>query len=72
MPMIALAYQCRKCGEATELLSFIPHFGERPAYRIFECGACKALTWVAQAVTARKSEPSAAAALTPDRRPLSR
>jgi hypothetical protein len=52
MPMIALASQCRKCGEATELLSFIPHFGERPAYRIFECGTCKALTWVAQAATA--------------------
>lgn len=42
--------KCKKCGEATALLSFIPRFGERPAYRIFECGACSALTWVAEKV----------------------
>jgi hypothetical protein len=23
------------------------HLGERPAYRIFECGSCEALTWIA-------------------------
>jgi len=34
----------------TELLSFIPRFGDQPAYRIFECSACKALTWGAEAV----------------------
>ena len=42
--------KCEKCGETAELLSFIPRFGERPAYRIFECGACKALTWIAEAI----------------------
>jgi hypothetical protein len=42
--------ECSKCGAAAELLSFIPRFGERPAYRIFECGACKALTWIAEKV----------------------
>lgn len=42
---------CERCGEATSLATFIPRFGDRPAYRIFECGACKALTWVAEAVT---------------------
>lgn len=41
---------CEKCGGTTALLSFIPRFGERPAYRIFECGACQALTWLAEAV----------------------
>jgi len=42
---------CEKCGAATELLSFIPCFGDQPSYRIFECGACKALTWIAEAIT---------------------
>ena len=42
---------CEKCGQATELLSFIPRFGDRPAYRIFDCAACKALTWIAEAVS---------------------
>ena len=37
---------CPKCGQATRLLSFLPRFGETPAYYIFECTACKALTWV--------------------------
>jgi hypothetical protein len=40
-----------KGGATTEILSFIPRFGERPAYQIFECGACKALTWIAEKVT---------------------
>ena len=40
---------CEKCASATELLTFIPRFGDRPAYRIFEC--CRALTWVAEAIT---------------------
>jgi hypothetical protein len=43
--------KCEKCGAAAELASFIPRFGDRPAYRIFDCSACKALTWVAEAVT---------------------
>jgi hypothetical protein len=42
---------CEKCGAATQLLSFIPRFGEQPAYRIFECSACNALTWIAEAVS---------------------
>jgi hypothetical protein len=28
------------------LLSFLPRFGETPAYYVFECIACRALTWV--------------------------
>ena len=48
MPTDPLPVQpCEKCGETAELLSYIPRFGERPALQIFECGACKALTWVA-------------------------
>lgn len=43
--------KCERCGAATELLSFIPRFGERPAYRIFECGTCSALTWIAEAIS---------------------
>jgi hypothetical protein len=43
--------KCEKCGEVTELLSFIPRFGDRPAYHIFECGACKALTWIAEKIS---------------------
>ena len=43
--------KCAKCGDTTELLSFIPRFGERPAYYIFECAACKALTWIAEAIS---------------------
>jgi hypothetical protein len=43
--------ECSKCGAATELLSFIPRFGEQPAYRIFECGACNALMWIAEKIT---------------------
>jgi hypothetical protein len=41
---------CSKCGEPTALLSFIPRFGDRPAYHIFDFAACKALTWIAEAV----------------------
>lgn len=41
---------CVKCIGATQLASFIPRFGERPAYRIFECEACGALTWVAEKI----------------------
>jgi|GraSoiStandDraft_47_1057283.scaffolds.fasta_scaffold488316_2 DNA-directed RNA polymerase subunit M/transcription elongation factor TFIIS len=43
--------KCEKCDEATELLSFIRRFGDRPAYHIFECSACKHLTWIAQAIS---------------------
>ena len=42
--------KCTKCNGATAFLSFIPRFGERPALRIFECGACNALTWVAEQI----------------------
>jgi hypothetical protein len=48
---VPVAPKCARCGEATELLSFIPRFGERPAYRIFDCRACSALTWVAETIT---------------------
>jgi len=38
---------CVKCGgQTTRLLSFLPRFGETPAYYVFECSACKALTWL--------------------------
>jgi hypothetical protein len=37
---------CQKCGEATRLLSFLPRFGETPAYYVFECHLCEALTWL--------------------------
>ena len=42
---------CERCGEPATLATFIPRFGDRPAFRIFECGACNALTWIAEAVT---------------------
>jgi hypothetical protein len=41
---------CKKCGSATTLLSFIPRFGDRPAFLAFECGTCNALTWIAEAI----------------------
>jgi len=41
---------CAKCGGATEPLNFIPRFGDQPAYRIFECVGCKALTWIAEVI----------------------
>jgi hypothetical protein len=44
------AQNCEKCGAVAELATFVPRFGERPAYRIFECEACKALTWIAEAL----------------------
>jgi hypothetical protein len=43
--------KCEKCGQLAGLASFIPRFGDRPAYRIFECGACNGLTWIAEAVS---------------------
>jgi hypothetical protein len=42
--------RCEKCSGVTALLSFIPRFGNRPGYRIFECDACKALTWIAEKI----------------------
>jgi hypothetical protein len=47
---------CERCGKATTLATFIPRFGDRPAYRIFDCPACKALTWVAEAITGSESQ----------------
>jgi hypothetical protein len=59
MPTDAPASQpeqkCEKCGQPAELLSFVARFGERPAFRIFDCPACGALTWVAEGDTG--SEP---------------
>jgi hypothetical protein len=43
--------KCEKCGELADLAGFIPRFGERPAFRIFDCPACRALTWVAEVVS---------------------
>jgi DNA-directed RNA polymerase subunit M/transcription elongation factor TFIIS len=42
--------KCVKCGEATELLTMLPRFGEHPAYRIFECLTCRSMTWIAEQV----------------------
>lgn len=42
---------CERCGAAATLATFIPRFGDRPAYRIFDCAACKALTWIAEKVS---------------------
>jgi len=42
--------RAEKCGGVTGLASFIPRFGERPAYHIFECGTCSALTWIAEKI----------------------
>jgi hypothetical protein len=42
---------CEKCGMATTLAAYIPGFGDRPAYRIFDCTACKALTWIAEKIS---------------------
>jgi len=41
---------CTKCGGTTELLSFIRRFGDQPAYHIFDCPTCNALTWIAEKV----------------------
>jgi len=46
-----LDQECGKCGGVTELVTSVSRFGERPVYFIFECAACKALTWIAEAVT---------------------
>ena len=40
--------RCEKCGEVAVLVNFIARFGDRPAYGIFDCSACKHFTWVAQ------------------------
>jgi len=42
---------CAKCGAATGLLTSIPRLGAQLGYRIFECSTCKALTWIADAVS---------------------
>jgi hypothetical protein len=47
--------KCAKCGGATELVSVTQPLGERPMFRIFECGSCKAQTWIAGAVSKRDS-----------------
>jgi hypothetical protein len=45
------AQACDRCGAATMLATFIPRFGDRSAYRVFDCAACKALTWVAEKIS---------------------
>jgi DNA-directed RNA polymerase subunit M/transcription elongation factor TFIIS len=42
--------KCAKCGEATELLTTLPRFGDSPAYRIFQCLACRYVNWIAEQV----------------------
>jgi hypothetical protein len=39
---------CAKCGGGTLLITFLPRFGEQPAYRLFECLRCRAMVWVAE------------------------
>jgi hypothetical protein len=41
---------CEKCGAATTSVTFIRRFAEQPAYHIFECATCKALTWIAEKI----------------------
>ena len=43
--------KCERCGEATELVTVIQRLGTTPAYRLFECQACRIITWVAEQVT---------------------
>jgi hypothetical protein len=45
--------KCVKCGEATELLTTLPRFGENPAYRIFQCLTCNYVNWIAEQVGSR-------------------
>jgi hypothetical protein len=39
---------CGKCGEPTRFLAFIPRFENKfSAGRIFQCGACGYVNWIA-------------------------
>jgi DNA-directed RNA polymerase subunit M/transcription elongation factor TFIIS len=40
------AQKCDKCGAAAKLVTCLARLADRPAYRIFECTACNALTWI--------------------------
>jgi hypothetical protein len=42
------APRCAKCGGKTALETFLPRFGERPAYRLFECRSCRTMVWIAE------------------------
>jgi hypothetical protein len=37
---------CAKCDGGTALITFIPRFGEQPAYGLYECRKCRAMVWV--------------------------
>jgi hypothetical protein len=39
---------CAKCGGSTALITLLPRFGEQPAYWLFECRKCRAMTWIEQ------------------------
>ena len=42
---------CERCGAVAIFAAFIPRFGDRPAYSIFDCAACSALTWIAEKIS---------------------
>ena len=41
---------CVKCGGATELVTYVRRFGDRPGYRFFECTACQAIQWKTETI----------------------
>jgi len=41
---------CRECGQPLEFQTFLPHFDDRPAYRIFRCLGCGVFEWIAEQV----------------------
>jgi len=41
---------CNKCSSAgMELLTVLPHLGDRPTFHIFRCIACGFIDWIAEA-----------------------
>jgi len=41
---------CERCGAAATFTAFISRSGDQPAYRIFKCVTCDALTWIAEKI----------------------
>lgn len=41
---------CKRCGQAVELTTILPRFGEQPKYSIFQCAACGCMDWVAEQI----------------------
>ena len=41
---------CEKCGGDVRLLTILPRASDHPTFRIFGCGSCSFIRWIAETI----------------------